>query len=162
MLRNKIAKTKSSAFQHDVTKVLEHVSGAYETIVNLGETYDSLLENTSNSLLTAPNTRFNLCFSLQQLSWQGGTAEYDFDSLAETGSTMCNNMVSNGTWDSIDHKDTQILALTTKIEEIQKKIAPGSEDPTNGINARAFLSVLYPWRKKNIVPKMIRDDKEWW
>ena len=37
-LRNKIAKTKSSAFEHDITKMLQHVSGACEKIVDLGGT----------------------------------------------------------------------------------------------------------------------------
>ena len=45
---------------------------------------------------------------------------------------------------------------------MQKKTVPESEDLTNRTNTHAFLSVLYPWRKKNIGPKIIRDDKEWW
>ena len=62
--------------------MLEHISGAYETIVDLGETYDNLLENTFNTLLTTPNTRFNQNVSLQNLSWKGGNASCDFYSLA--------------------------------------------------------------------------------
>lgn len=42
-LRDKIAKTKSSAFYYYITKMLEHISGTYETIVDPRETYDSLL-----------------------------------------------------------------------------------------------------------------------
>ena len=141
--------------------MLEHVSGTYETIVDLGETYGSLLENAFNALLTAPYTRFNQWVSLHKLSWQGGTVEHDFDYLDETGSTIYNKIVSNGTWDSIDPKDTQILALTTKTEETQKKTVHVSQDPTNRTNARTFLSVLQPWRKKNIDLNIVRDDKEW-
>ena len=104
-MRDKIVRTKSSAFQDDIAKTLEYVSGTYETIACLGETCDSLIGNTSNALLTAPNTRFNKYFSLKKLSWHGGNVEYDFDSLAETGSTIYNNVVSNGIWDSIDSQD---------------------------------------------------------
>ena len=71
-------------------------------------------------------------------------------------------MVSNETWDEIDPKDAQILSLTTKVEDTQKNALPGSEDLKNGTNARAFLSLLYSWRKINISPNVVRDDKEWW
>ena len=66
-------------------------------ITGLSKTYNSLLENTFNALLTASNTRFNQYFALYKLSWQGGTIVYNFEMLAEIAKIIYNNIVSNRT-----------------------------------------------------------------
>ena len=159
MLYDKIANVKSIVFQYDITKILEYISSTYKTIINLGEIYYNLLENTFNVLLTTLNTRFNQYFLLQKLSWQSGTIVYDFEILVETAKTIYNNMVSNRTWDSIDPKDAQILALTTKIEELQK-MGVTKIDPNNIMKVRVFLSVLHLWRKVNVSPMIVQDGME--
>ena len=54
------------------------------------------------------------------MSWQGGTKTCTYDQLVEVAKTVCNKMASNGTWDDIDHKHAQIMALRKKDDELTK------------------------------------------
>ena len=81
----------------------------------------------------------------------------DFETLVEIAKTIYNNIISNETWDVIDPKNAQILALTNKVEELQKKLINERAvkiNLKNSANISVFLLVLQPWQKV--------DGVEWW
>ena len=99
--------------------MLEHISSTMTNITDLGETHDNLMKDTFDALLSAPNTEFHQYFSLQKLSWQGGTKQFTYDELAHLAKTIYNNMVSSGAWDAVDPKDAKIMALSTQLQQLQ-------------------------------------------
>jgi len=105
VLRNLISSTKASEYSNNIPDILQHISSTMDKIVEMGETHDNLMKNTFDALLTAPNTVFHQYFTLEKMSWQGGTKTYTFDQLSEVAKTIYNNMVSNGTWNDVDPKD---------------------------------------------------------
>ena len=61
-LCDKITNTKSATFQHNVPNMLAHVKSTMDLIEEMGETYDILLKNVFDTLLSAPNTIFHQFF----------------------------------------------------------------------------------------------------
>ena len=93
ILRDSISNAKSSLFAHDVSDMLEHIASTMTNVTDLGETHENLMKDTFDALLTAPNTEFHQRFSLQKLSWQGGTKQFTCDELAHLAKTIYNNVV---------------------------------------------------------------------
>ena len=126
------------------------------------ETHDNLLKDTFDDLLTVPNTICRNYFELENVSWQGGTKTYTYDQLAEVAETTHNDVVSNGTWDSIDHKDAQIMALHTNIDELTKtKQVDLATTVDKGLLDKDRFGIC-DWRKINVGPMVHMDDKDWW
>ena len=162
VLRSKITGTKSSMFSNNTPDTLECISSTIDAILEIGETHGNLLKDTFDELLTAPNTTCRQHFELEKMSWQGGTKTHTCDQLAEVSKTMCNYVVSNGTWDAIDHKDAQIMALHTKIDELTKtKQVALTLTVKKGLLNKDQFGIAY-WQKINAGPMVHRDDKDWW
>ena len=73
VLRNLITNAKSSAFDNNISNMLDHVASTMSRIRDLGETHDNLMKDAFEALPTAPNSECHQYFSLQKLGWQGGT-----------------------------------------------------------------------------------------
>ena len=166
VLHNKITGTKSADYSYEVPKILDHISSTMDLITELGETYDSLLKDTFDALLSIPNTKFHQFFEMEKLRWESGK-QFDFDSLSNIAKSIYNNMVSNQTWDSVDPKDAQIMALSTEVAALKDKQGNYNGLKTSkGKNSLAersdSLAVLHPWRKINDGPKKFKDGVWWW
>ena len=118
VLRDKIISTKSATFKHNIPNMLSHIKSTMDLIEEMGETYDSLLKNTFDALLSAPNTTFHQFFVQEKLHWEAGKS-HTFDKLDSIAKTMHNNMCSNGSQESIDPKDARIIALTTEVNDFK-------------------------------------------
>ena len=59
VLRNQISGTKASAFSNNIPDMLQHIAGTMDKIIELGETYDNLIKDTFDALLSAPNMVFH-------------------------------------------------------------------------------------------------------
>ena len=155
VLRDKISNTKSAMFDHDISRMMEHIASTMILITDQGETHDNLMKDSFNALLTVPNTEFHQCFSLEMMGWQGGTKVYTYEDLAEMAKTIYNNMVTTGTWDAVDSKDARIMALTTQLEVLSKSTSPKSvpSQPTYDIPA---------WRKTKGELTIERDRQTWY
>ena len=53
---SKITGTKSSMFSNNIPDMLDRIASAMDAILEMGETYDNLLKDTFDALLTVPNT----------------------------------------------------------------------------------------------------------
>ena len=160
MLRSKITGTKSAEFHHNVMKMLDHISSTMNLITELGETHDSLLKDTFDALLTAPNSRFHQFFEIEKTRWEGGK-DYTYDSLSEYAASTCDNVVSNGTWNMIDEKDKQIIASRTEVEELKSNKNSANND-SMATSDRGKFGKLLPWRKTNVSDKIFKDGYWWW
>ena len=149
VLHNKITGTKSADFSYKVSKMLDHISSMMDLISELGETHDLLFKDTFDALLSISNIRFYQFFEMEKLRWKSGK-QFDFDSLLNIAKSIYNNMVSNQSWDSVDPKDAQIMALTIEVAALKNKRGDYNSSKTGkGENSLAIysnnLSVLHPW-----------------
>ena len=65
--------------------------------------------------------------------------------------TACNNIVINTKWDAVDPKDSKIMALETKVQELESG-AKTQEQPKTG-------SHFPQWKTKNVGAVITRDVK---
>ena len=72
VLRNKIANSTSTNFKHDVLETFKDVKSTHNLVTEMGKTHKNLLSNTFYSLLTAPNTIFQMLFYQEKMKWEVG------------------------------------------------------------------------------------------
>ena len=60
---------KLADFQHNINKILIYIKETMTLIREMEETYDSLLKDTFNTILTVPNTEFTQFFALKHMTW---------------------------------------------------------------------------------------------
>ena len=130
-----------------------------ELITDQEESHDNLMKDTFDALLTVPNTQFNQYFALEKLSWQGGTKSYTYETLADLAKSIYNNMIINGTWNAVDPKDAQIMALATKVDELTT-----NKDVTKKPNddSRPKYGPIPAWRKERGEPVIEIDGLKWY
>ena len=55
-LRNKIAKANSALFRHDIPEMLKYIKSQYDLIMEIGKTYNNLLIDMFDTILSTSNT----------------------------------------------------------------------------------------------------------
>ena len=135
-LWDKITGAKSATFRHKIPDVLEHIKSTMDLIEDMGKTHDNLLKDTFGAFLTAPNSRFIQFFEHEKMLFEAGK-HYDYDTLDSVAKTVCNNMCTNKTWDTVDLKDAKILALRTEITEIKEELMKARDNSSKGSTSDA-------------------------
>ena len=74
------------------------------------------------------------------MHWEAGKV-CTFDKLDSMAKTICNNMCSNGSWNSIDPKDAKIIALTTEVNNVKQELLASKR----GGNTSTNSFILDPW-----------------
>ena len=98
-------------------------------IKDLGETRDNLIKDTIDALLAALNIEFYQCFSLEKLSWQGGTKQFTYEELAHFSKIICKNVVSSGVWGTVHPNDSNIMDISTKANDLQHSKSQKNPNP---------------------------------
>ena len=93
ILRDQISSKKAFVFNNNISDMLEHIASTMDMIIELGETHYSLIKESFDSLLTAPNTTFHQCFQLDKMNWKGGTKMHNFDQLSTVAKSIYINMI---------------------------------------------------------------------
>ena len=70
-------------------------------------------------------------------------------------------MVSNGTWNMVDEKDKQIMALRTEVEELKSHKTSARNDSMISSDRGKFGKIV-PWRKTKAGDKLFKDGYWWW
>ena len=66
ILCDKISNTKSADFQHNILKMCNHIKSTMVLIKDMGETHNSLLKDTFDTILSVLNTKFTQFFVLKK------------------------------------------------------------------------------------------------
>ena len=66
----------------------------------------------------------------------------------QTASAKYNNMVMQGSWKNIDAKDSKLVALLTKVTNLEEKLKNSSSSSTAGQKGRSAYFTLDDWRMK--------------
>ena len=132
-LRAKIETTKLHNFGNDVDAMLTDIEETYQRIQHMNATCESIIRYTINACLSGPCDEFNTFIKSIKGDVDGcvGThANISFHNLVTAARNKYLNMSAAGKYNKIDTKTTQLMTLTTKIEELQKKLNNNSSANT--------------------------------
>ncbi len=142
---------------NDVSKMLTKMQSIYRTLKENGHAPDSYRRYVYTALKTGPNSDFNAFMDRIVDDIQSGCGynkNITTDELILAARTKYHNMVEDKSWSKVDPRDAKILALTTKLEKIEKE-GKASANATNGTNPGGSnptnthkLQPLDEWRKK--------------
>ena len=111
-----------------------------------------------DALLTSKNEVFRSMVQRKKNDWELG-GDIDPNALIDESVTKFNNMKKQNVWISSDSKDAKIIALTIKVETLQKAFASSmSDDGGNSAHKIDFHGAGDGWKKN--VPEWKRTFKE--
>ncbi len=131
------------------------MEGDYKTLKDNGHAPDttSYRRYLINALQSGKNHEFNSYIQRINDDIQSGIGVHKSitpEDLIQAARSKYNNMVEDKSWGKVDPKDAVIMALTTKITALEKKVAA----PTNPLPKNTALATSGPasnidaWRKK--------------
>ena len=78
-----------------------------------------------------------------------------YETLAELAKSIYNNMILNGSWNAINPKDAQIMALTTKVNELSTMTKKTNENSSK-------YGLIADWWKKKGNPVIEKESLSWY
>ena len=158
-LKKLIMKATLPAFKHNVIDMLDDMASNYSRILELGGTHEDYLMNIFDALLTTTNIVFEHFIQSEKNKWEIGD-EYTADNLIELATTKYNNLITDHKWNITEAKDAKIMALTTKIAELEKAFSTSSS--TSHKNAVQPRSRIEDWRKTKTTDSVEKNGLTWW
>ena len=173
-LKADLRQADSAKFKHNVKDLTDYMSSKYREIQEKEQQHQDYLLDLFNALKTVPNSDFASFVRDERQAWEiGGTK--DADQLIAEALTIYNNAVSANRWEYADPKDAKILALTTKVDQLeaqmklsahttQKQNQRSFDAPNNSGNSNGHSKYLTidTWRMKKTEPMIQRDGKSWY
>ena len=146
------------------------MSSKYREICEKGQNHQDYLLDLFNALKTVPNTDFASFVREERQAWEiGGTKTAD--QLIAEAITIYNNAVSVNRWEYTDPKDAKIVALMTKVEQLEANMKLSANTTQrqpqrhsgqyNSSNNSKFLTID-DWRMKKGESMVERDGKMWY
>jgi len=180
LLRTKIEQTKLHQFKNNVDDMLTSIEESYQKIVENKSSCESIRRYTINALLSGPNADFNRFIKniKDDIDSQTGVnKDLPYDQIILAARSKYNNMEATGEWGQVDPKDAKILALTTRLECLEKagnsKTNPAgaahttagtaSQDGKIGGSQDGKIGGVAAWRvTKNKGDTQVRDGVTWY
>ena len=107
----------------------------YVKILDNHSTCESICRYCLNELFSGPNAKFNAFIKCikDDIDLQTGlNFNISFDELCTAVRSKCNNMDACNKYSKVDPKDANILALTTRLENLEKSTNANSAHATTG------------------------------
>ncbi len=130
---------KLHEFGNNVAKMLTKMQTIYNTLKLNGHTPDSFRRYVYLALKTGPNDDFNLFMDRIIDDIQSGIGfnkDITADELIIAACTKYNNMVEDKTWGKVNPLDAKVLALTTKLEKLEKEGAVKTNAAANATDEK--------------------------
>ena len=170
-LKTDLREADSAKFKHNVKDLTDYMSSKYREIQEKGQQHQDYLLDLFNALKTVPNSDFAAFVRDERQAWEiRGTK--DADQLIAKCLTIYNNAVSSNRWEYSDPKDAKILALTTKVNQLEalmKISAHATQKQTHEVsnssgnsNGNSKYLTIDAWRMKKTEPMVQRDGKTWY
>ena len=126
MWRRNLASAKLHEHGNDVGRLLNAMQTLYRKIKNNGKTHDSYRDNISSALTSGPNSAFNDWMQRIIDDYESGTganAGITVDNLISAARQKHAMMVDKKSWGQVDPKNAQILALSTRLDQVTKELS---------------------------------------
>jgi len=107
--------------------MLDNMTSNYQKVIAYQHTHDDYIIHLFDALLTSKNKVFCSMVQRKKDDWELG-GEVNKSKLIDECITKYNNMQKQNLWNHSDFKDTKIIALATKIENLQNAFASNFED----------------------------------
>ena len=125
--KKSIQNCKLSMFDNNVKDMLDDMDANYQEIIAHSHTHDDYTMHLFDTLLTFKNEVFRSMVQRKKDDWELG-GDIDPNALIDESVIKFNNMKKPNLWISSDSKDAKIIALTTKVETLQKEFASSMYD----------------------------------
>ncbi len=155
-LKAQLETMKLHKFGNDVGKMLTRMMSIYQTLKENGHEPDSWRRYLYTALKSGPNADYNAF--LQRIiddiqSGHGYHKDITPDMLIVAARTKYNNMVEDKSWGKVDPRDAKIMALITKLDQMEKARpnqprSDAAANATNGGKTDSRFSTIEDWRKK--------------
>lgn len=177
-----IEDAKLSNYSNDVDKMLTEMESNYKILKENGQAPRNIIKLLFKALKSGSNAVYN--DFVQRIeddvdSGLGVNKNISHDDLIVACRTKYNNMHKKGTWDKVDPRDAQMLALTTMVENLklaeQQRPTPQPSKGTSAAAAHAIDSnqqqqpvnlvsgtTVEEWRIKFDGPTKQRGGKKWY
>ena len=123
VLRQQLENVKLHTFKNNVDDMLMNMEENYVKIVENHSTCESIRRYCLNALLSGPNAKFNSFIDRikDDIDSQTGlNKDMTFDQICTAARAKFNNMEASNEYNKVDPKDATILALTTRLEVMEK------------------------------------------
>ena len=161
-LKTKIRNCKLSNFGHNVHEMIDTIEDYVQQISDQNGSYDDLMYDTLNALLTTKNDEFRSFIRGEKDKFDIGD-ELQFNDLTSRAKAKYNNLVLGSKWKE-NAGDSKIVALATQVEQLKKELgaARNSSKNENKNTSKVTLNVA-EWRKtKSHGDSVNKDGKQWW
>ena len=161
-------------FNNDVVKLIDTMELHHKTIVDNEVEYTdaSYLRHMITALESGPNAEFNEQIKAIKRDIESGFGHHSNitpSQLARAATTFYNNIVSVNEWNKVDPRDAQILALTTKLNDVQSKLVLTTQTQSNASATRTGTGggntstqpPLPEWRTQFKGEKIVIEDETW-
>ena len=168
-LKTDLREATSAKFKHNVKDLTDYMSSKYREIWEKVQQHQDYLLDLFNALKTVPNGDFASFVRDERQAWEIG-GNKDADQLIAESLTIYNNAVSANRWEHSDPKDAKILALTTKIDNLEALMklsanATQKQNPqsssNNAPNNSKWLTID-KWRMEKGEPMIKKEGKTWY
>ena len=135
VLRAKLESVKLHSFGNNVDAILTDMDENYVKILDNHSTCEPIRRYCLNTLFSVPNAKFNAFIEhiKDDIDLQRGLNKtMSFDKLCTAARSKYNNMDACDEYSKVDPKDANILALTTRLENLDKSTNANSAHATTG------------------------------
>jgi hypothetical protein len=165
-MRKKLETMKLGSHKNNVDDMCTEIEELMEKIEGAGEKCESIRRYTLTALMSGPNAKFNQFIDRIQDDIESGTGVHcnmTWQQIVETSRTKFQNMDSVGSWTWVDPPDARFIALTTKIDALEKQLSNKNENSRNwnGGNGDAPYSIE-EWRFAKDGDTKKAEGKLWW
>lgn len=170
-IKKNLGKYNLKDFDFNVNDMLAAMQDDYEEIILLGGKHDDYLLDIFSALSTVDCSEFNMVISGILSDFHRGT-DITPDFLSSEATTKYNNMVTAASWkkkavlkdgEMTSDSKKHIMTLTTKIDELEKKLSQSSFNQSGGGSNSGEVKGIANWRKtKTHGDEVFKDGKQWY
>ena len=151
--RQAIENTKLQDFRGNVREMLNSTKNHFQVIVGNEHTYDTetYCRQLLASLLTGSNAEFNT--NIQSIKSDteavcGYNSSITPNVLTKSAKQLYTNIDAHKAWNKVDHRDAQLIALTTALKNVTPTTTPRTSTKFNATNEPTVpgMDALELWR----------------
>ena len=116
-----LSKYDLASYKHGVKDMIGAMQCDYQEIIDSNNTHEDYLLNIFQALLTTTNPDIKMEIKQSLRQWEKDSSITSSELIAYAKQNL-RNMQKSGAWGQIDPKDAQMIALTTKIDTLEKAI----------------------------------------
>ena len=160
-LKSNLRSAKLVNFQHNVTDLTDKMLADYQLIMEKKGKHDDMVLDVFDALLSGKNEIFSSFIQRRKDDWETGTEE-SHETLIQVANTKYNNMVKQGSWRSKEASDSKMVALLTKVSDLEAKLQKSSSGASAGKKGSGSYFTLEDWRLHFDGDSKLVDGKMWY